>query len=621
MKVRERSQTSSLKTDRHREANDLDSQNDSQNLTQNGLEKFTFLFHKLLHPRWTISRKLGVSYVIALSVAAIGTIGGVLWGDYYEGRALEALKIANTQKFFLEDLDKNLSVLQTQPQKILRALGKPILTEFEQANFTLQVRLIQEQLSDLSAFVEANRDRQSIARDRYEEILKTYQQTTEDYQNSIFSLWQKMDAMQLVEEDIARVQQDILAFMQGEENHKLEIRIVRLSERLSRTIKIAERQRERATLQLARAKSLRLLIILTSIVGSGIVAAILAYTIGRAIALPLIRVRDIARQVTCEENFQLRAPAIADDEVGSLAHSLNQLIAWIGEYTQKQQEQIQLIQDEKMAGLSKMVGGVAHEINNPVGFIHGNLYYVKSYMQDLLGLVEIYQQEYPESNPIITRYMEEIEFDFLVGDTEKILNSMQEGTDRVRSIVKSLRNFSRLDESGKKAIDIHEGIESTLLILSSRIEQGIEVCKIYGDLPEIECYPAQLNQVFLNILTNSIDSLEEIQAEDSDFQPQIQILTERMDNNSIQIIINDNGKGIPSELHQKIFDPFFTTKPIGKGTGLGLSICYKIVEKHQGQIQVISEVDRGTKMLISLAISLSQNIKSVNNIAPPVPIS
>ncbi|MEM9541220.1 MAG: ATP-binding protein [Cyanobacteria bacterium P01_E01_bin.42] len=576
----------------------------SPNPEPNGLEKFTLFFHKLLHPRRTIAHKLGVSYIFALSIAAIGTIVGVLWGDYYEGQALEALNTANTQKFLLEDLDKNLSVLQTQPTKILRALGKPLLTEYEQANFTLQVRQIREQLSILSEFLEADRERGEWLSNRDRIILQTYQQTIEDYQNSIVSLWQTMNSLELIDENIPQAQQEILAFMQGEESRKLEIRIERLSERLGLIIKTAETQKEEATLQLARARFLRLLIILIGIVGSGIVAAVLAYTIGRAIALPLIHVRDIARQVTSEENFQLRAPTISNDEVGSLAQSLNQLIAWVDEYIQKQQEQIQLIQDEKMSGLSKMVGGVAHEINNPVGFIHGNLYYVKIYIQDLLGLVALYQQEYPESNPIIVKCLEDIEFDFLVEDVEKMLDSMHAGTNRIRSIVKSLRNFSRLDESGKKKIDIHEGIESTLLILSSRLDRGIEVHKIYGDLPEIECYPAQINQVFLNILTNSIDSLEEIEATNFEFQPKIKILTEQIDNHSIQIVVDDNGKGIPVELHQKIFDPFFTTKPIGKGTGLGLSICYKIVEKHQGKINVISEVGQGTKIEISLAIAL-----------------
>ncbi|MGK7928290.1 MAG: ATP-binding protein [Spirulina sp.] len=602
MKVRERGETIVLSQENFTKTDATDSQND---LTHNRLGKLTVLFQKILHPRWTISRKLGVSYILALSVAAIGTIGGIVWGDYYEKRALEALNIANTQKFLLEDLDKNLSILQTQPQKILRALGKPLLTEYEQSSFSLQIKHIQKNLLELSTFITTHNDRAALESDRYQEILQTYQTATEDYERSIHSLWQKMDSGKLADEEIPQAQQDILAFMQGDENRQLEIRLDRLSETLSLTIKGAEEQTEKATWELERAQSLRLLIIIASIIISGVCGAILAHAIGRAITLPLIRVGNIAHKVTREENFQLRAPAISDDEIGSLANSLNQLIAWVGEYVQRQQEQIQLIQDEKMAGLSKMVGGVAHEINNPVGFIHGNLHHIQNYMQDLMGLVQIYQREYPELTPEIKTYLEEIDLNFLIEDSRKMLKSMEVGTNRIRSIVTSLRNFSRLDESGKKIIDIHEGIESTLLVLSSRIHHDFEVCRDYEKLPGIECYPAQLNQVFLNVLTNSLDSLEDIKKQKLEFIPQIKIATEKLNNSRIQVKIKDNGTGIHREIQQNIFDPFFTTKPIGKGTGLGLSICYKIIEKHQGKIEVISEIDRGTEIIISLPIALS----------------
>jgi two-component system, NtrC family, sensor kinase len=259
--------------------------------------------------------------------------------------------------------------------------------------------------------------------------------------------------------------------------------------------------------------------------------------------------------------------------------------------------QIQLIQTEKMSSLGQMVAGVAHEINNPINFIYGNLTYVKEYVHNLLSLINLYQQRFPQNDPEITSLIKAIELEFIAEDLPKVLSSMNLGTERVREIVLSLRNFSRLDEAEVKGIDIHEGIESTLLLLTSQIKKGIEIIKQYGKLPVVECYPAQLNQVFMNILSNAIDALL-VQTE----QPnkQIVIQTEIVDDQHIQIKIWDNGCGIPTHIQQNIFDPFFTTKPIGQGTGLGLSICYQIIESHHGKIVVTSEPGQGTEFIIIL---------------------
>jgi two-component system NtrC family sensor kinase len=195
-----------------------------------------------------------------------------------------------------------------------------------------------------------------------------------------------------------------------------------------------------------------------------------------------------------------------------------------------------------------------------------------------------------------------MDWDFLQSDFPKMLASMHMGTKRIQEIVTSLRNFSRLDESEVKDVNLHEGIDSTLIILGSKIKPEIEIIKNYGNLPKISCYPAQINQVFLNLIVNSLDALLS-----SDLKPkQITICTRRIEETAIQISIQDNGPGIPEEIHQKIFNPFFTTKPVGQGTGLGLSICYHIIEKHEGKIEVISEVDRGTEFKITLPIRLDR---------------
>ncbi len=278
-----------------------------------------------------------------------------------------------------------------------------------------------------------------------------------------------------------------------------------------------------------------------------------------------------------------------------------------------QKAQAQLVQSEKMSSLGQLVAGVAHEINNPVSFIYGNLFPAKDYIDDILGLVELYQQHYPEPEPEIEEEIERIELDFLVEDLSRLFNSMKIGADRIRDIVKSLRIFSRLDESDFKEVDIHENIDSTLMILNSRLKDqpqpgrpAIEVVKQYGQLPKIECYPGQLNQVFLHLITNAIDALEERDKQRS-FEEILAepstcwINTQLVDNKAVQIRIADNGIGISSEAVAKIFDPFYTTKAVGSGTGLGLSISYQIVvEKHGGTLRCVSEKEVGTEFAIEI---------------------
>ncbi len=275
-----------------------------------------------------------------------------------------------------------------------------------------------------------------------------------------------------------------------------------------------------------------------------------------------------------------------------------------------QKAQSQLIQTEKMSSLGQMVAGIAHEINNPVSFIHGNLDCAKGYSQDLLHLIELYQEYYPEPVEDIQIELEELDIDFLKKDFTLLMNSMKMGTERIRDIVKSLRTFSRLDEADLKEVDLHEGIESTLMILQHRLKATanhpeIEIIKQYGELPLVNCYSGQLNQVFMNILSNAIDVLQETNIN----PPQITIQTQFVKQNYIKIIISDNGSGIPEKIQDKLFDPFFTTKAIGQGTGLGLSICYQIiVDRHDGKIDCNSTLGKGTEFIIEIPIKRGDNI-------------
>jgi signal transduction histidine kinase len=268
-----------------------------------------------------------------------------------------------------------------------------------------------------------------------------------------------------------------------------------------------------------------------------------------------------------------------------------------------QQAQTQLVQAEKMSSLGQMVAGIAHEINNPVSFIFGNLTYTEEYTGHLMKLLQMYREEYPEPSLAIRKEMDALDLDFLLDDLPKMLSSMQVGATRIRDIVRSLRTFSRLDESDMKKVDICEGIDSTLMILEHRLKAqsdrpSIHVVKEYGKLPPVECYAGQLNQVFMNIIANAIDALEE--AEKTSVS--ICIRTEVEDNFAV-IRIADSGTGMTNEVRRRIFDPFFTTKPIGSGTGLGLAISHSIVvEKHKGKLLCISTPGKGTEFIIKIPI-------------------
>jgi len=359
-------------------------------------------------------------------------------------------------------------------------------------------------------------------------------------------------------------------------------------------------------------------------------AVLLVNLIPQALALPspaqlasanqLLGAEIVERQLA--ESALQKAKAELEIRVEERTAELKQQTLHLAQtLSQLQRTQAKLIQIEKMSSLGQLVAGIAHEVNNPISFIYGNLTPASEYARSLLELADSYQEQYPDPSPPVKEKLQSVDLDFIREDLPKILSSMKTGADRISDLVKSLRNFARLDEAEMKLADIHEGIDSTLMLLQNRLNSkpgspGIQIIKNYGNLLKVECYPGQLNQVFMNIVNNAIDALEE----DSEEQPIapgelypkiIKISTQILDGAWVEIRIVNNGSGMTEAVLAQIFDPFFTTKPVGKGTGLGLSIAYQIItERHQGELQCISAPGQGTEFIIKIPISVTKAFKT-----------
>jgi signal transduction histidine kinase len=547
-----------------------------------------------------IGQKISYGYALAIGIAILGTAAGQRLGDYFRKQALVQVNVAQHQQQLLQNLQNTVFEARSHAARLPTVLGNTVWLQYEQDRFLWKINEAKILIAEIEFFARQNPHQLATEEAEFQAILKESARVIDYYAQLINLQLKEAEVWNLQPNSIESAQLQMLRTSSGQEAIVLD----NFAQSLNELISAVEIYKQQGAEALEEAEGLRNRIILGSMLISALIAVVLADKTSRAIAQPIETVTNVAQQVTRESNFNLQVPVTTQDEIGVLAVSFNQLIQRVSEYTQElKQTQSQLIQTEKMSSLGQMVAGIAHEINNPVNFIGGNIDYANKYIQDLTDLVTLYQEYYPNPPDAILERIEDIELEFLRQDLPKTLSSMKMGTDRIREIVVSMRNFSRSDDGNMKSADIHEGIDSTLVILNHRLKQGIQVIKQYGKLPAVECSPAQLNQVFMNVIGNAIDALEEVKKADKGYSPTIWISTEVTADNAVTLKIRDNGPGIAAGCAQQIFDPFFTTKSIGKGTGLGLAISYQIVAKHQGKIEVNSQIGQGTEFVITLPVA------------------
>ncbi|MEM6500776.1 MAG: ATP-binding protein [Cyanobacteria bacterium P01_C01_bin.89] len=605
-----------------------------------------------LRRRQKITRKISLGYGVSFGIAVVGVGAGIVAGSLHEERASRDRDIAVRKAELITRLENDTLTLALHPQHLVVATEQRLWLRYEMSQFKSDIVALQSSMDRVDALVKgelAANDPSNLKRigelGQKLEITDRLRAFISDYQIWAESLWKDLQANP--DDAVGQLQRRetrltlLVEALGTPEAKDLQLRLESLTEQLTIFVNTADQREKEAFERFQSARLLSVAIILASFALSLGLAIACGFFVSRAIARPIHDLTNQTHRITQEENFDLQVAVGTEDETAQLAASIDQLVRWAGQYTRELKKtqvtleqqveertkelrmaQAQAVQSEKMSSLGQMVAGVAHEINNPVGFIYSNISHATEYVEDLLDLLRAYREALPEEaeTEAIAQKVEDMDLEFLEEDVIKVLGSMRMGANRIKEIVLSLRTFSRLDESGLKEASLRDGIDSTLTILGHRLKANsnrgaIQVVRDYGDLPPISCYAGQLNQVFMNLLANAIDAMEEalerqglslrivpLGASSSQPQPQI-VVTTRMKGNYQVVTISDNGPGIHPEVCDRIFDPFFTTKPTGKGTGMGLAISYQIVaDRHNGQISCASTPGQGTTFTIEIPI-------------------
>lgn len=551
-----------------------------------------------LFNRLPVGQKIGTCYAIALGVAIGGTGLGFWVSDHYQQWAWQAEEHARTEIELLHRLQTAVLQTRTHQQQLIPLAAHPTDLKVEYEHLITHITTLDKAWTDVQNFSQHSIAQNSTHAHAIPQMLMQYQGVPQTYAQMLKATIQPILTSETISStEAAMLQRQLLAFT----NSEIALQFDGISDDLTDLVLDAHQENLAAEAISEDVESLRLKIIAVSMLSAIGVACGLLAVLHRAIAQPLKSVTDVAQQVIHYADFDLQARVTSEDEIGVLTQTLNNLIRQVNQLLTEQERttQEQLIQSEKMSSLGQMLAGVAHEINNPINFIYGNLSYAEDYLQSVFKIIAAYEQVLPNPPQSVQEQIDELDWDFLQADLPRLLQSIKLGAERTRQIVFSLKSFSRLDEAKPHAVDIHSCLDSTLLILQNRTKQGISVVKHYGNIPAIEGYAGSLYQVFMNILSNAIDAL----TESDQGKKVITITTQRLEKHQVQIAIADNGPGIPLDIQTRIFDVFFTTKPAGIGTGLGLAISYKIItEKHAGSLDLKSVPGEGAEFTITLPI-------------------
>jgi len=572
-----------------------------------------------------IGQQIGYGYLIAIAIGWAGSLIGMTVADYFQGRGIFQLMDAQRQSRLLSQFEQTAGEVQLHGARALALSERPRKQQQELSSLRLSLADIETIRQELELFLSSHptwvADEPAVLRSLLAEYDRLLNQQTAQILAAVENGKPQSAFPEILSSDVTQ---------QLEQRHTDLLVLIRF----------AQGQEAEATAFMETAQGFEKFMIVASITLAGCLAGVLAWRTTRAIAIPLERITQVAQKVTNKADYSIRTDIVRDDEIGVLARSLNDLIERVAERTQRlehtaqaaetqnqeleqtlqtlRRAQLQLVQSEKMSSLGQLVAGIAHEINNPIGFIHGNLTYAQEYSDSLVAVIDELQSVLPQLPERIAAHLEAVDVEFIREDFPKVLQSIRNGTDRINGLVLSLKVFSRLQESHLKQANLNDGLESALLLIGHRLKpqakrSEIQVVRRYRELPLVECYSSQINQVCMNILNNAVDAIDERWEQDTtDWKPMISVSTEDV-GDLVRIAIANNGTAIPPAIQAKVFDPFFTTKPPGRGVGLGMSTSYEIIhQQHRGNLSFISPVSEevGARFVLEIPKQVSQTAPS-----------